>query len=105
MKIKQAQSTDPYPTPLKIGSDGLPLASSAGNKVSVTPNNAPKGGERDQRGAAGKQWRKGAGMSKIRIVSDGTFKGTKVFTRQGLLDVALDDVVNPVSRRATACSS
>jgi len=43
MKIKQANSTDPYPNPLKIGPDGLPLASSAGNKVSVTPGNAPKG--------------------------------------------------------------
>ena len=43
MKIKQAKSTDPYPNPLKVGADGLPLASSAGNKVSVTPGNAPKG--------------------------------------------------------------
>lgn len=43
MKIKQAKSTDPYPNPLKIGADGQALASSAGNKVSVTPNNAPKG--------------------------------------------------------------
>lgn len=43
MKIKQAESNDPYPNPLKIGPDGLPLASSAGNKVSVTPGNAPKG--------------------------------------------------------------
>lgn len=43
MKLKQAQSTDPYPNPLKVGADGQPLASSAGNKVSVTPGNAPKG--------------------------------------------------------------
>jgi hypothetical protein len=43
MKIKQAQSTDPYPNPLKIGPDGLPLASGAGNKVSITPGNALKG--------------------------------------------------------------
>ncbi len=32
-------------------------------------------------------------MSKVRIVSDGTASGTKVFTRQGLLDVVLDGVV------------
>lgn len=43
MKIKQAKSTDPYPNPLKVGPDGLPLASATGNKVSVTPGNAPKG--------------------------------------------------------------
>ena len=43
MKIKQANSNDPYPNPLKIGLDGLPLTSSASNRVSVTPGNAPKG--------------------------------------------------------------
>lgn len=42
MKIKQANSNDPYPNPLKVGVDGLPLTSTAA-KVSVTPGNAPKG--------------------------------------------------------------
>lgn len=31
-------------------------------------------------------------MSKIRVVSDGTRRGTKVFIRQGLVDVPLDGV-------------
>lgn len=46
MKIKQAESNDPYPNPLKIGADGQGGGSGGGgtgNKVSVTPNNAPKG--------------------------------------------------------------
>lgn len=43
MKIKQAESTDPYPNPLKVGPDGLPLQAGGGNKVSVTPGNARKG--------------------------------------------------------------
>jgi hypothetical protein len=38
MKIKQAQSTDPYPNPLKIGADGTPQSN-----VSITPSNARKG--------------------------------------------------------------
>lgn len=42
MKIKQAQSNDPYPNPLKVGPDGLPM--SAGSfRAMVTPGNAPKG--------------------------------------------------------------
>ena len=43
MKIKQAKSNDPYPNALKVGADGVPVASSTGNKVSVTPGNAQKG--------------------------------------------------------------
>lgn len=43
MKIKQAESTDPYPNPLKVGPDGLPLVPASGTKVSVTPGNARKG--------------------------------------------------------------
>lgn len=43
MKIAQAQSNDPYPNPLKVGPDGVPILQGGGNKVSVTPGNAPKG--------------------------------------------------------------
>lgn len=50
MKIKQAQSNDPYPNPLKIGPDGMgqgtaqgSAGSGTGSRVSVTPGNAPKG--------------------------------------------------------------
>jgi hypothetical protein len=44
MKIKQAQSTDPYPNPLKIGVDGQPQGAPGGTtNVSVTPGNARKG--------------------------------------------------------------
>ncbi|MFZ4286642.1 hypothetical protein [Variovorax sp. HJSM1_2] len=43
MKIRQATSNDPYPNPLKVGPDGLPLQPSTQNHVSVTPGNAPKG--------------------------------------------------------------
>lgn len=43
MKLKQANSTDPYPNPLKIGPDGKPLAGPGSSKISVTPGNAPKG--------------------------------------------------------------
>lgn len=50
MKIKQATSNDPYPNPLKVGTDGLPPGQSADNKanvsktnVSITPSNARKG--------------------------------------------------------------
>lgn len=43
MKIKQAQSNDPYPNPLRIGVDGQAQGSGTGNKVSITPGNAPKG--------------------------------------------------------------
>lgn len=44
MKIKQANSNDPYPNALKPGADagGVPEAGTV-NKISVTPNNAPKG--------------------------------------------------------------
>ena len=42
MKIAQATQNDPYPNPLKVGPDGLPI--SAGRfRVNVTPGNAPKG--------------------------------------------------------------
>jgi hypothetical protein len=44
MKIAQAKSNDPYPNPLKVGPDGVPIVQGGGgNKVSVTPGNAPKG--------------------------------------------------------------
>lgn len=43
MKLKQANSNDPYPNPLKIGDDGNPQGGGATAKVSVTPGNAPKG--------------------------------------------------------------
>lgn len=43
MKIKQAESTDPYPNPLKIGADGQPQGGGGTSKVSVTPGNARKG--------------------------------------------------------------
>jgi hypothetical protein len=46
MKIKQAQSTDPYPNALKIGADGAAQGAPGapgGQKVSITPGNAPKG--------------------------------------------------------------
>jgi hypothetical protein len=43
MKIAQAKSNDPYPNPLKVGPDGVPILQGGGNQVSVTPGNAPKG--------------------------------------------------------------
>lgn len=43
MKTQQALRNDPYPNPLKVGPDGLPLGSAAPAKVSVTPGNARKG--------------------------------------------------------------
>lgn len=43
MKLKQANSTDPYPNPLKIGPDGLPQGGGNTTNVSVTPGNARKG--------------------------------------------------------------
>jgi len=43
MKLKQANRDDPYPNPLKVGPDGLPLSGTSGTNVSVTPSNAPKG--------------------------------------------------------------
>jgi len=42
MKVAQALQTDPYPNPLKVGPDGLPI-SSGRFRVNVTPGNAPKG--------------------------------------------------------------
>ena len=43
MKIAQATSNDPYPNPLKVGPDGVPVLQGGGQKVSVTPGNARKG--------------------------------------------------------------
>ncbi|MFA5900664.1 MAG: hypothetical protein WC829_16310 [Hyphomicrobium sp.] len=43
MKLKQAQSTDPYPNPLRIGADGQPQGDGSPQRVSVTPGNARKG--------------------------------------------------------------
>jgi hypothetical protein len=43
MKLKQAQSTDPYPNPLRIGADGQPQGGGNTSNVSVTPGNARKG--------------------------------------------------------------
>lgn len=43
MKLKQANSTDPYPNPLKIGPDGQPQGGGNTQAVSVTPGNARKG--------------------------------------------------------------
>ena len=43
MKLKQANSTDPYPNPLKIGADGQPQGGGGTSNVSVTPGNARKG--------------------------------------------------------------
>lgn len=43
MKLKQANSTDPYPNPLKIGPDGQPQGGGSTQNVSVTPGNARKG--------------------------------------------------------------
>nr|WP_315242036.1 hypothetical protein [uncultured Albidiferax sp.] len=42
MKLKQANSTDPYPNPLKVGPDGLPMSKGT-FRVTTTPGNAPKG--------------------------------------------------------------
>ena len=44
MKTVQANRNDPYPNPLKVGPDGLPIAPAGGApNVSVTPSNARKG--------------------------------------------------------------
>lgn len=46
MKIEQANSNDPYPNPLKVDANGVPViggGGGGGNKVSVTPSNARKG--------------------------------------------------------------
>lgn len=43
MKTAQGLRNDPYPNPLKVGPDGLPLTPPSGTKVSVTPGNARKG--------------------------------------------------------------
>lgn len=44
MKTRQATRNDPYPNPLKITPDGLPVNAGGGvTKVSMTPGNAPKG--------------------------------------------------------------
>ena len=44
MKTVQANRNDPYPNPLKVGPDGLPIApAGVATNVSVTPSNARKG--------------------------------------------------------------
>jgi hypothetical protein len=43
MKTAQGQRNDPYPNPLKVGPDGLPLTAKPATNVSVTPGNARKG--------------------------------------------------------------
>ncbi len=60
MKIEQAQSTDPYPNPLKIGAGGAAGGPGLPN-VSVTPGNAPKGESATNVGVPGSNGGRGRG--------------------------------------------
>ena len=42
MKTAQATRNDPYPNPLKVGPDGLPM-SQGSFRAAITPGNLPKG--------------------------------------------------------------